>query len=149
MWLRISILSMIATLSACSSIELKDNDISNLPPTATGGDGSIVAEVWSNIGGRSVRALTRHASYPEGNSTEAIYPSIDFVDSQTDKFGRRIRSVLNVDATGIYQFRLSADDSAELWLATDTSPRNKRLLAFTNRPTGYKVWDRYKTQIST
>ena len=141
---------LIAMLSACASMK-KDEpvlDPGSLPPTASGSGDPAVIHVWEGIGGKAVRSLTRNAKFPGGPTLEQGFTELDFPDFIGDKYGRRLTGLLQVAATGNYVFRVSADESAELWLSTDESPYNKRLLAFNNKPTGYKVWNRYKTQTS-
>lgn len=147
---RCMIMLIIGTLSACASMKKEEPvlDPSGLPPTASGTGDPAVIEVWNNIGGRAVRSLTRHTRFPEQASSAQAFTEIDFPDVAGDKYGRRITGLLQVPVSGDYIFRISADESAELWLSRDDTPFNKRLLAFSNKPTGYKVWDRFKTQTS-
>lgn len=146
---RLLALLVIVSLSGCASFDKEPGgDINNLPPTAAGTDDSMYMQTWTNLGGKAVRNLTRNAKYPSSFSSETAITQIDFSAQEGDKYGRRIYGLIGVAETGAYKFRLSADESAELWLATDEFPVNKRLIAFTNRPTGYQVWDRYGSQQS-
>ncbi len=150
MFSRIFIATTLLMLSACASLS-NDNeaiDFNMMPPTSAGAVEPINLNTWSGIGGRAVRSLTRHKNYPESPTQTAPVDTFDFSTTGGDKYGRRIVGLLSVQASGEYQFRVSADDSAEVWLSSDTKPVNKRLIAFTNKPTGYLVWDKYKTQKS-
>lgn len=150
MLIRSMIVILVAMLSACASMKKDESvlDPSGLPPTASGSGDPAVIEVWDNVGGKAVRSLTRNVRFPDQASSSVNFTDIDFPDLTGDKYGRRITGLLQVPTSGDYIFRISADDSAELWLSKDESPYNKRLLAFSNKPTGYKVWDRFKTQTS-
>jgi len=142
--------STVVTLSACASLDkdVATVNLNTMPATASGSLVLIDLDTWSGIGGKAVRSLTRHIRYPSEPTQSSLIPEFDFAESSGDKYGRRVVGLLSVQETGQYQFRLSADDSAEVWLSVDNKPINKRLIAFTNKPTGYLVWDRYKTQNS-
>lgn len=150
MFKRLIIAITLVMLSACASLNKEDTgvNLNTMPPTASGSAVWIDMDTWTGIGGKAVRSLTRNKRYPSEPTQSSLIPEFDFAESSGDKYGRRVVGLLSVQETGQYQFRLSADDSAEVWLSIDNRPINKRLIAFTNRPTGYLVWDRYKTQSS-
>jgi len=152
---RIILVFIITALSACASLKKDDQpvDPNQLPPTATGTDsaGTQVAatfDVWEKLNGKSIRTLTRNARYPNTPTTQVALSEIDFASESGDQYARRIIGLLNVDVSTSYTFRVSADHSSEIWLSTDASPENKRLIAFNNKPTGYLVWDAYNSQVS-
>lgn len=134
-------------LSACTTTKTISLAVNELPPTAAD-DGGIELQMWKSIGGKNVRALTRNARFPLSSSSSELVQELDFIDSKGDKYGQRLRGLLMVPESGAYTFWLSADESAEVWLSGDDTPDNKRLIAFVNKPSGYKIWDRYKTQKS-
>jgi hypothetical protein len=134
-------------MTACASNKSILSSVNSLPSTAAGDD-SVNIYFWSNLNGRNVRALTRNDRFPNDyNDTEQV-TSLDFIDSKGDKYGQRVSGLLEVDVTGAYQFWLSADESAEVWISSDDKPINKRLVALANKPTGYKVWDKFHSQKS-
>jgi len=134
-------------LTACASNKTLIESIENLPPTASGTTGAEL-QFWTNLGGRNIRALTRSARFPDNFTSSELISEIDFINSKGDKYAQRIRGLLEVDVNGAYEFWVSADDSAEVWVSTDEYPLNKRLVALVNRPSGYKVWDKYRSQKS-
>mgnify|MGYP002150920393 CR=1 FL=1 len=138
---------LILMLVGCATNKEIIKDLDNLPPTAAG-ESELSNHFWSGIGGKPVRNLTRSASYPDNPTSVEVITNVDFFDSRGDKYGQRITGLLSVVETGDYRFWISADESAELWLSPNDTPYSKRLIAFTNKPSGYKVWDRYKTQDS-
>ncbi len=144
---RIVVPLIVLVLAGCASKKPMVESISDLPPTAAG-DLELSVHFWSGINGKAVRGLTRNQSFPDNPTSVEPITQVDFPDSRGDKYGQRIVGLLNIQETGNYRFWLSADESAELWLSTDQTPYNKRLIAFNNRPTGYQVWDTYNSQSS-
>jgi len=134
-------------LTACASNKTLIERVENLPASSAGSSG-VELNYWSKIGGRSIRALTRNKRYPNDFNDQEFITKIDFFDSKGDKYAQRITGLVTVDASGPYEFWVSADDSAEVWLSTDQNPINKRLVALVNKPSGYKIWDKYRSQKS-
>ena len=134
-------------LVGCAGNKEIIKEIDSLPPTAAG-ERELSSHFWSGVSGKSVKSLTRNARFPDNSTSIDIINVLDFINERGDKYGQRITSLLNVETTGDYRFWVSADESAELWLSADETPYNKRLIAYTNKPTGYQVWDRYNTQQS-
>jgi len=110
--------------------------------------GTIPVDTWKNVPGGAIRALTMNLGYPHSFDEEAHVDAVDFPDDAGDRYGRRIYGLLEVTEPSKYTFRVSADHSAEIWLSDDENPLNKRLIAFTNNPTGYNVWNTYRSQTS-
>jgi len=109
---------------------------------AQGGDfrGRIELEYWEGITGSEINALTGYVNYPD-NPTGRSYPTI--FESLTDwnnNFGTRIRGYVHPPVTGEYTFWIAGDDICELWLSTDNSPDNKRLIASVNQKTTEREW---------
>lgn len=144
---RITISLLVLLLTACASNKPMVEVVNNMPATASGEQG-IELQVWTGLWGKAVRSLTRNARYPLKFSTTERITELDFIDSKGDKYAQRIRGLINVEQDGDYRFWLSADESAEVWISTDSNIGNRRLVAFVNKPSGYKVWDRFKTQKS-
>ncbi len=147
MLFRIFGLSLLLMLVGCASNDKKVDNFDDLPPTAAG-ELALSNHFWSGLGGKVVRNLTRSTLFPDNPTSIETITGIDFVDSKGDKYGQRITALLTVETTGDYTFWVSADETAEVWLSSDNSPYNKKLIAFTNKPSGYLVWDRYKSQKS-
>ena len=151
MYYRVMFFFITLFLSACASKQTLFERLQEMPATAAGSSESILFNVdtWRNIGGSNVRRLTRHVRYPSGHdSTEQAF-EVDFSDSNNDRYARRINGWFEADVSGEHEFWLSADDSAEIWLSSDQKPENRRLVALVNKPSGYKVWDRYRSQKSS
>jgi len=105
-------------------------------------------EKWRAVNGKSVRSLTRHPSFASPAYESLPLLELDFANSGTQRFGRRIQGYLRAPVSGLYEFALSADDSAEFWLSSNHDPSKRMLIALTNRPTGYKNYDFFNSQTS-
>ncbi len=100
--------------------------------------GLISAKIFLNIQGTTVASLTgnpkfpdrpdviQYPSYFESNATGDIgTPPVNTVDN----YGTQIIGYFYPPSTGIYIFYISADDNAALYLSTDGTPENKKLIA--------------------
>lgn len=100
--------------------------------------GSITAKTFLNIGGTAVTDLTGNAKFPnkpdvvnypkyfELNASGDIFtPAVDTADN----YGAQMVGYFYPNATGDYLFYLAADDNAVLYLSTDDTPANKKLIA--------------------
>ncbi|MGE4182595.1 MAG: Ig-like domain-containing protein, partial [Limisphaerales bacterium] len=100
--------------------------------------GLISAKAFLNIQGTTVATLTGNAKFPdspdviqypeyfEWNATGDIgTPAANWADN----YGTQIIGYFYPPATGTYIFYLSADDNASLYLSTDATPENKKLIA--------------------
>lgn len=138
---------LVVLLAGCASKKTMVDDLNEYPSTAAG-DLELNAHVWTGINGKPVRALTRNPNYPQAPTSVERISMIDFLDSRGDKYGQRIVALLQVPESGQYRFWVSADESAEVWLSTDQTPYNKRLIAYNNKPTGYKIFTTFNSQRS-
>ncbi|GAB3540662.1 hypothetical protein GCM10027443_38910 [Pontibacter brevis] len=65
-----------------------------------------------------------------------------------NQYFSRARGYVVAPMTGEYTFMLAGDDRAELWLSTDGSPANKRMIASVMSHTGQYQYNRYPSQTS-
>ncbi len=97
--------------------------------------GAITREVWNG-------AFTSIATAPF-NTTPAstdLRPSLEGPQDAGDNYASRMRGYLFAPKTGAYQFWISGDDAAELWISNDEEPMNLFQRAATTGPTGYRDW---------
>ncbi|HEY0771183.1 MAG TPA: Ig-like domain-containing protein, partial [Sphingobacteriaceae bacterium] len=109
------------------------------------GTGIIYQEVWVNATGTDVRTFdfsTRPNSY--GRS----FNSFETTQYYANNYASRMRAYLCVPQTGTYTFWISSDDSSELYLSTDDSETNKRLIAWVYGATPFRNYDKYPSQKS-
>jgi len=110
--------------------------------------GNISYQVWNNISGSAVSALTSSANYPNNPSTTAVLTSMEAATSYTESYGARIAGYICAPITGIYTFWIASDDNAELWLSTDNQVTNKQKIAYNTSWTNSREWNKYSTQKS-
>ena len=92
--------------------------------------------------------LLAHPDYPGRPSGSEILPRLEAPALFGDDYGQVLRGYLLPPQTGDYQFWIAADDVGELWLSTDDSPANLRLIAYTPDWTHQHEWERYPEQAS-
>ncbi|MGB6219490.1 PQQ-dependent sugar dehydrogenase [Haloferula sp.] len=114
------------------------------PPT-----GSISRHVWTGVSGRQVSDLTNLASYPEGPNTSTTASSFLAPTNWSDNYGTRMFGWVHAPVTGDYTFYLHADDNAELWLSSSSSPDDRALIASVPDWTNAGEWTKYPEQTST
>jgi hypothetical protein len=111
--------------------------------------GGILREVWQNIGGTSVADLTNNAAFPKSPTSTNVVA--DFFEAPTDvldQYGQRLHGYIVPPVTGNYTFWVSSDDGGQLWLSTDDSPANQKLIAWVNGWTSPREWGKETNQKS-
>lgn len=131
-----------------------DSDAAVAAPTATdappagSGTGQILREWWEGVSGKTVADLVDSDKYAEKPSGTELIGALDAPRLFGTDYGTRIRGYLHPPVTGSYRFWIAADDSAELWLSTDTTYGNRKRIATTPQWTHTQQWDRYGSQQS-
>jgi len=112
------------------------------------GTGTIMREVWSDIGGTAVSDLMGNANYPDnptfGDELTLFEAPTDFADN----FGSRVYGWLHPATSGDYTFWIAADDYCQLSLSTDDDPANAVVIAGHNSWTGSREFDNMPEQMS-
>lgn len=95
-----------------------------------GGSGTILREIWTGFqaGRNAITDLTSDPDFPDNPNatielTELTYNTVG------DRYGAKTAGYLHIRESGTYEFWLSADDRAELWLGTHDDPATKRKIA--------------------
>ncbi len=102
---------------------------------------SILREVWEGIPGTAVADLTGSADYPDNpTSTNLVTDYFEAPVDVLEDYGQRMHGYVVPPVTGNYTFWISSDDGSELWLSTDSSPANKRLIASVTGWTPSREW---------
>jgi hypothetical protein len=112
------------------------------------GKGHILVEYWLDIGsGTAVTDLTSNALFPD-NPTGSQWvdswlfpPGSSGGSSWHDNYGDRMRGYIYPPQTGDYTFWIAGDDLCELWLSTDDTPANRKLIARVTGWTNAVDWD--------
>jgi hypothetical protein len=95
------------------------------------GKGKILAEWWLNVNGTNVSDLTGNAGYPNSPTGSMwlnnwyFYPgSADW----NDNYGSRQRAYISPPQDGAYTFYIASDDASQLWLSTDNTSANTKMI---------------------
>jgi uncharacterized protein (DUF1800 family) len=97
--------------------------------------GGITREVWNGT-------FNSVADLPIDTqpATRGVVSSLEVAQSEFDTFGSRLRGFITAPVSGAYQFWLTADDQAELWISDDEEVVNLLKRAATTAATGYRAW---------
>ncbi|MBW7992039.1 MAG: hypothetical protein FVQ84_18770 [Planctomycetes bacterium] len=93
------------------------------------GTGTIMQEVWSDIGGTNVADLTGNANYPDNPTYGEELTLFETATDVADNFGSRVYGWLHPATSGDYTFWIATDDSSSLLLSTDDDPANAVVIA--------------------
>jgi hypothetical protein len=113
--------------------------------------GSILREVFQNVGGGSALADLRFMPAYPNSPTSMTYPTLfeaPYNGLSNSYSAERLRGYLCPDVSGTYYFYLASDDNGELWLSTDDNPANKTLIASVPGLTASREWGKYPAQKS-
>ncbi|YCM45717.1 tandem-95 repeat protein [Verrucomicrobiaceae bacterium 227] len=91
--------------------------------------GGLWRSVFNGVSGSAVSDLTEHLGYPRLSDAGGVITTTAGPSNTGDHFGERWTGWITPDTTADYQFYLSADDTAELFLSTDSQPVNKVKIA--------------------
>ena len=141
------------TGAASARLEWESASLSRaIVPTSqlfSGHRGSVTSERFDNILGSAVSNLTSNADYPDNPDAVTALSSFESSSNIGDFLGQRISGFLHAPETGPYQFFLSANDSAELWLSNSADPSDRQLIASVNSATAPQQWDAQASQASS
>lgn len=112
----------------------------------------ITRQWWMGIAGSAVSALTADPRFPGAPDGEEIISAAGAVFEAPagfgDNYGARMCGYFIAPTTGSYTFHIAADESAELWLSTDSNPANRVRIASVGASTSPRQWDKYASQQS-
>ncbi len=107
----------------------------------------VLLELWRNLPGDKVAALTHQISLSIPPSKVSIIPQADSIN-MGDSYGARYTVLLRVPKSGEYRFYLSSDDSSELWLGKDGTQRDLSCVATVNGYSAHREWHHQANQVS-
>jgi hypothetical protein len=112
--------------------------------TTCSGSGGIQREIWRDITGTSVNDIPVNTPAPSRN----FYGEFNSGPYEGTNYGSRWRAYVCVPQTGNYRFFIASDDQSQLFLSTDETVANKRMIAYVNGHTNYQEYTRYASQTS-
>ncbi len=107
--------------------------ILDLTVIATGG--GITRDVWS--ASYATLGDVPFSSAPTGTGTVA---ALEGPQTSNTPYGSRLRGYITAPTTGVYQFWLTGDDAAELWISDDDESVNLLKRADLTAATTYRQW---------
>ncbi|MBK8476069.1 MAG: DUF1800 family protein [Opitutaceae bacterium] len=105
---------------------------------------------WTSITSGGLGAVRTRVT---SGTTPNFTGNVDLLDvpqsvPALNQFGQWLRGWIVAPATGDYTFWIASDDQSELWLSTDASAANRRLVAQVAGWTNYREWNRNSAQHS-
>jgi lysophospholipase L1-like esterase len=97
-----------------------------------------------DVNGDWTRSI-RSESKPDKSSVLQSFASSQEIG---DRYGSRIHGFIYPELTGEHVFGITSDDQSKLFLSTDSDPKNKKLIAYTNEWTEVGKFNKYETQRS-
>ena len=99
-------------------------------PSADAQLNGVSREVWLNINGAAVSDLTNSpAFFADPSVQEVLTNGFEAPVNQYDLYGQRLRAWLTPPTSGDYIFLIASDDASQLFISTDATPLNRRLVA--------------------
>ncbi|PYK99901.1 MAG: hypothetical protein DME19_07015, partial [Verrucomicrobia bacterium] len=108
----------------------------------------VLREVYTGIAGTAVSDLTNNANFPNNPSTVEVLTTFEAPTDVDENYGQRLSAYLFPPATGNYLFWIASDDNSTLFLSTDDTPANKRVVASVPGWTSSREWGKYAEQQS-
>ena len=106
--------------------------------------GMFAVDMWENIEGKSIAELLNAS--PTTRLRTGWQIGFEHRWDRGDRFVMRLKGVLTPPQSGEYRFWISSDDASELYLSSNTSPADRRLIAHQDDYTELRQFDRYSYQ---
>ena len=131
-----------------SGVQVSAVPTGTVPPSCTA-NGKLIHKVWNTItlNNYDISDLTTDARYP--NSPTSVDTLTQFTTFSTVSFfGDRVLGYIAPQVTGSYTFWVAGADDVQLYLSTDESVANKRLICTIPDYSSLGEFTRYPTQQS-
>ncbi|MBE0534852.1 MAG: immunoglobulin domain-containing protein [Phycisphaerae bacterium] len=112
-------------------------------PVVWAGDGQLLYEEWTGIGGTVVTDLTGNANYPDNPDITLMVTELDRPnggDAHND-YGARITGYIMPPQSGDWNFWVAGDDQTQLWLSPNGDPAAAVLIAQESGWSDYRAFD--------
>jgi hypothetical protein len=103
--------------------------------------GGISFEQWTNVNGNDIWDIPLQNA-PNHTSTAGTLEGYNLGEN----YGVRMRGYICPPETGNYTFYISGDDGVDLYISTDDNPANKTKIAGYAGWTGFRQFDKFKSQ---
>ncbi len=108
--------------------------------TAGQSTNGVLREVYLNLAGSSLSALTNAPVFPSSPDLDAVEPAFEAPPNWGQNYGVKMSALLTAPVTGEYVFWIASDDQGVLFLSTDELPAHKRQIAWVNGWTGSRQY---------
>lgn len=106
-------------------------------------------ERWDGLyGGSTLNLLKEHGIANRVADSSTLVTEASSGENLADNYGSRLRGTFIAPVTGRYTFFISSDDQGELWLSSNASGMNKKLIAKIDSWTAFNTWDTHESQRS-
>lgn len=110
--------------------------------------GGAVRSVWLGVTGALIGDLIKYKLYPDTPDLVQIVNRLEMPPNLDDNYGELIQGYLCPPQSGQYTIWIAGDDQNEIWLSSDNSPKNKRMVASVPSWTWFEEWDKMPEQES-
>ncbi len=122
---------------------------SNTPePYYCDGAGTVLHQVWENIGGTSISDLTSDPNYPYNPDITDYLPSFEGPTNWADMYGTRMQAYLCAPYDGDYHFYIASDDNGSLLMSADQNVSGASQIAYVPDWTDSEQWGKEASQES-
>ena len=111
--------------------------------------GALLVEYWSGLAGTNLLTLTTNANFPNRPTGREFLTSFECLQPNwTNSYGARVTGFVLPPTNGAYVFAVSADDTAQLFLSTNSASSNRVLIASVPAATDFREFTKYASQTS-
>lgn len=108
----------------------------------------LVHELWDNITGSTLANLYSSSKWPNLPDRVRRVSALEASSNIGDNFGARVRGCVIPPASGSYNFYLASDGEGALWLSSDATPANAKLVASVPTASSARTWTTFSSQKS-
>lgn len=123
------------TIAAGSKISVKSNEFQT---------GSVLHRFWENVTVNSIQGLQDDPRFPNAPTLVTIEDTYEYgpdgVNESGSNYGNQLIAWFLPPSNGDYVFFTNSDDPSNLYLSTDESPANKKLIAQETAWSDARMW---------
>ncbi len=137
-------------LSATDGVSSNSDEITiNVLPPVGPDTGSVLREVWLNLGGSYISSLTSHGAFPDAPDWSEAIAGFETPYNWGDDYGTRLRGYIYAPESGDYVFAVAGDYETRLYLSPGEDPAGATQIARVPYWSYRNDWYRYSEQTSS
>jgi hypothetical protein len=124
-------------VTACNSLGCETSKEAVLKvsdPYGSSKPGFLVRQVWYGNTGTAIADLRKLPDFPNNPDSITYINRFEVPKDIADQYGTRVFGWLTAPETGNYIFNIASDDNGELWLSSDSLPKNLGILPIAKVP---------------